>query len=208
LTDERTGVGCVIGVTGAPGSGKTLVGRMFAELGAEIVSLDAIGHELLDDDDVREEIRRRFTSGVCRIFDGRISRSKLAEVVFADPAELGKLNRIMHPRMVERVKERLARWRDAAPKEGPRAFVIEGALLVEMGLADSCDHVVLVTAPREERLARLSRSRGWDENELARRERSQLEEGARRARADTVVENAADIDEIRHRVKTLWEEWT
>jgi len=198
----------VIGVTGAPGSGKTLVGRMFAELGAELVSLDAIGHELLDDDDVREEVRRCFTSGVCRIFDGSISRSKLAEVVFADPAEIGKLNRIMHPRMVERVKEKLARWRDAAPKEGPRAFVIEGALLMEMGLADLCNRVVLVTAPREERLARLSRSRGWDEEELARRERSQLGEGARRARADTVVENAADIDEIRHRVKALWEEWT
>jgi len=207
LADERTGGGCVIGVTGAPGSGKTLVGRVFAELGAELVSLDAIGHELLEEDEVREEIRRTFSSGVCRILDGSISRRKLAELVFADPVELEKLNRIMHPRMVERVKARLAEWR-AAPKEAPRALVIEGALLVEMGLAASCDRVVLVTAPREERLARLSRSRGWDEDELARRERSQLEEGARRARADTVVENAADIDEIRHRVKALWEEWT
>lgn len=198
----------MIGVTGAPGSGKTTVGKMFADLAGEIVSLDKVGHELLNEDDVREEIRQTFSSGVCRIIDGEISREKLAGVVFADPAELEKLNRIMHPKMVDRVKARVAQWREGGPEEGASGFVIEGALLIEMGLAASCDRVVLVTVPREERLARLSRSRGWDENELARREQPQLDDDARRARADAVVENVGDMDEIRDRVKTLWEEWT
>jgi dephospho-CoA kinase len=198
----------VIGVTGAPGSGKTSIGRMFADLGAEIVSLDKIGHELLNEEDVREEIRATFTSGVCRIIDGEISREKLANVVFADRAELEKLNRILHPKMVDRVKARVARWRKGGPKEGASGFVIEGALLIEMDLADLCDRVVLVTVPREERLARLSRSRNWDEAELARRERPQLDDDARRAKADAVVDNVGDIGEIRNRVKTLWEEWT
>jgi dephospho-CoA kinase len=208
LTDERESKGCVIGVTGAPGSGKTSIARMFADLGAEVVALDAVGHELLDEDDVREEIRATFTSGVCRIIDGEISREKLAGVVFADAAELEKLNRIMHPRMVDRVKARTARWREGGPNEGTSGLVIDGALLIEMGLVDLCDRVVLVTVPREERLARLSHSRGWDENELARREQPQLDDDARRARADAVVDNIGDIDEIRNRVKTLWEEWT
>ena len=208
MADERESRGCVIGVTGAPGSGKTTVGRMFADVGAEIVSLDAIGHELLDEDDVREEIRRTFTSGVCRILDGKISRKKLAGVVFANPTELGKLNRILHPRMVDRVNVRLTQWRHDRPKDGASGFVIEGALLIEMGLVDLCDRVVLVTAPREERLGRLSRARGWDADELARREQPQLDEDTRRAKADAVVENVGDIDEIRNRVKTLWEEWT
>lgn len=208
MAEERRGGGCVIGVTGAPGSGKTFVGRMFADLGATLVSLDAVGHELLCEDDVCEEIRQTFSSGVCRIIDGEISREKLADLVFADPAELEKLNRIMHPKMVDRVKARLARWREGGPKEGASGFVIEGALLIEMGLVDLCDRVVLVTAPREERLARLSRSRGWNEDELARREQPQLGEAARRAKADAVVENIADIDEIRRKVKALWEEWT
>ena len=208
MPGERESGGVVIGVTGAPGCGKTTVGRMFAELGAEIVSLDAIGHELLGDEEVSDEIRRTFSSGVCRILDGEISRRKLADVVFADAAELEKLNRILHPRMVDRVKARLAAWREDGLKEGSWGFVIEGALLIEMGVADLCDRVVLVTAPREERLARLSRSRGWDEGELARRERRQLGDDTRRARAHAVIDNVADIDEVRHRVKALWEEWT
>ncbi|MHC4251778.1 MAG: dephospho-CoA kinase [Planctomycetota bacterium] len=208
MADERASCGVVIGVTGAPGSGKTTVGRMFADLGAEIVSLDAIGHELLGEEDVSEEIRRTFSSGVCRILDGEISRRKLADVVFADAAELEKLKRILHPRMVDRVKARLAEWREAGPREGAMGFVIEGALLIEMSLAGLCDRVVLVTVPREERLARLSSSRGWDAEELARREDQQLDEAGRRAHANAVVENVADSDEVRHRVKALWEEWT
>jgi dephospho-CoA kinase len=172
------------------------------------VSLDAIGHELLGEGDVSDEIRRTFSSGVFRILDGEVSRKKLADVVFADAAELEKLKRILHPRMVERVKTRLAEWREAGPEEGARGFVIEGALLIEMSLAELCDRVVLVTVPREERLARLAGSRGWDEGELARREERQLDESGRRARASVVLENVADIDEVRHRVKALWEEWT
>ena len=208
MAEAREARGVVIGVTGAPGSGKTTVGRMFADLGAEIVSLDRVGHELLGEGDVSDEIRRTFSSGVFRIMDGGVSRRKLADVVFADPAELEKLNRILHPRMVESVKARLAEWRHAGPEEGARGFVIEGALLIEMGLAELCDRVVLVTVPREERLARLASSRGWDEEELARREDRQLDEAGRRARASAIVDNVADIDAVRHRVKALWEEWT
>ena len=205
---SEEGKGCVIGVTGAPGSGKTFVGRMFADLGAELVSLDAVGHGLLEEEEVEEEIRRTFSTGVFRIMDGKISRKKLADVVFDDSAELARLNSIMHARMVDRVKARLAGWREGRPGKGAPGFVIEGALLIEMGLADHCDRVVLVTAPRNERLARLSRSRGWDEAELSRRERSQLDEAEHRRRASAVVENVGEIDEIRNKVKALWEEWT
>ena len=100
----------VVGVTGAPGSG------------ARVLSLDAIGHELLKNAPVREEIRRTFSTGVFRIMDGEVSREKLGALVFSDADELEKLNRILHPRMVERVKEDVAAWREA-PDAAP-AFVV------------------------------------------------------------------------------------
>jgi dephospho-CoA kinase len=204
----------VVGVTGAPGSGKTSVAREFALLGAEVVALDALGHELLVEPEVREAVRDAFSTGVFQILDGEVSRSKLAAVVFEDAEELAKLNRILHPRMVERIRARIESWRaegrepDRVPDTGRRMLAIEGALVIEMGVADLCDRVVLVTAPREERLARLRRTRGWDESELARRQRFQLDEEARRARADAVVVNASTLEGLGLQVKALWEEWT
>lgn len=206
-TDQPINRRLVIGVTGAPGSGKSTAAAVFAEFGAKCLALDAIGHELLKREEVTEEVRRTFSSGVFRILDGEISRKKLADVVFEDQGELDKLNRILHPMMVERVRSEIERWRREGADEGEAALVIEGALLLEMGLDKLCDHVVLVCAPRETRLERVARSRGWDESELARRERAQQSEEAARARADAVIENASTLEEMRQRVKALWEEW-
>lgn len=196
----------VVGVTGAPGSGKGAAAAAFGRLGARVASLDEIGHELLEDAPVREEIRATFSTGVFRIMDGEVSREKLGALVFSDPGELRKLNSILHPRMVERVRAEIAGWRDS-PGGGP-AFVIEGALLVEMGLADLCDHVVLVRAPREERLRRLGRTRGWSEEELARRERAQLGDEARAAGVEVVVDNESTLGDMERKLEALWEEWT
>ncbi|MHC4501748.1 MAG: dephospho-CoA kinase [Planctomycetota bacterium] len=229
--------GLVIGVMGAPGSGKSAAAAVLAELGAKLLELDAIGHELLKHEEVAEEVRRTFSSGVFRILDGEVSRKKLADVVFEDQRELDKLNRILHPRMVERVRSEIEGWRraatsgsaEASPAEGPgqlpatarraveaggqagdegeAVLVIEGALVLEMGLDELCDHVVLVCAPRETRLERVARTRGWDDAELARRERVQQGEDAARARADAVIENASTLEEMRRSIETLWEEW-
>jgi len=197
----------VIGVMGAPGSGKSAAAAVFAELGAKLLALDAIGHELLKREEVVEEVRRTFSSGVFRILDGEVSRKKLADVVFEDQGELDKLNRILHPRMVERVRSEIEGWRGRGGDEGEAGLVIEGALVLEMGLDELCDHVVLVCAPRETRLERVARTRGWDDSELARRERMQQSEMAARARADAVIENASTSGQMRRCIETLWEEW-
>ena len=196
----------VVGVTGAPGSGKGAAAAALGRLGAKVCTLDEIGHELLREAPVREEIRGTFSTGVFRIMNGEVSREKLGGLVFSDPDELEELNRILHPRMVERVKSDLAAWRESPDAEP--VFVIEGALVMEMGLADTCDHVVLVRAPREMRLERLARARGWADEDLARREGAQLDDDARAGRADDVLENASTLGDLDRKLKALWEEWT
>ena len=143
--EAAAGGGIVIGLTGAPGSGKTAAAAVFGELGAKVIALDKIGHELLGDSGVRGEIREAFSSGVFRIMDGQISRRKLADVVFENPEDLGRLNRILHPRMSARVRAEVEALRKGGSDRTP-ALVIEGALVFEMGLAELCDHVVLVKA--------------------------------------------------------------
>ncbi len=103
MTEGESRKRVVVGVTGAPGSGKSAAAASLGRLGARVVALDEIGHELLRDEPVREEIRDTFSTGVFRIMDGEVSREKLGKLVFSDSEELRKLNRILHPRMVERV---------------------------------------------------------------------------------------------------------
>lgn len=197
----------MIGVMGAPGSGKGEVARVFGELGARVIALDALGHELLRNAEVREEIRAEFGAGVLDS-SGEVSREALGRVVFADVARLRRLEAIVHPRMVARVRAEVDEFRKLPRGSGPPALVIEGALLLEMGLEPLCDRVLLVTAPRDVRAERLRQSRGWGPEELARRERAQLDDESRRARAHAVVENASGRRELERRVRGLWEEWT
>jgi dephospho-CoA kinase len=199
--------GTVVGITGAPGSGKSETASVFADLGAKVVALDAAGHALLADPRVRQELRQLFGGGIFEP-DGGVSREALARRVFDDPEMLSALNLVMHPRMVRRVRDEVVAWRADASPTKPPAFVVDGALLIEMGLDGLCDRVLVVSAPREARLARLASARGWTEAELARRERPQLDEGTRRARADTTVENGAEIDDLRSKATQLWKEWT
>lgn len=196
----------VIGITGAPGSGKSTTAQAFASLGAEVLALDAIGHALLEDAAVRREIVAQFGDTVFAP-DGAVSRACLGAVVFADPDALAKLNAIVHPRMVERVQADVARWR-AGPARGGAALVIEGALVYEMGLDRLCDEVVLVTSPEETRALRLMATRGWSREELRNRQRAQLDDEARAARADARIENASTLDDLQMKVEDLWKEWT
>lgn len=195
----------MIGLTGAPGSGKTAAGLMLKDLGAELLGLDDIGHEILRRPEVREEVRRVFSAGVLQVMDGEISRRKLGGLVFGDPEELRKLCEVLHPRMAAAVRERAGAVR-AGPGTAP--LVVEGALLVEMDLARDCDRVVLVRAPRDERVRRLARLRGWDEEELDRRERAQKSDAEKERVADVVLENDSTLENLREKVSRLWEEWT
>lgn len=86
---------------------------------------------------------------------------------------------------------------------GARAFVIDAPLLFEAGLDGECDAVVFVDAPREVRLERVRRTRGWDESELARREAAQLRVEEKRRRSDVVVSNDGDEATLGARVAAV-----
>ena len=193
----------IVGVTGGVGSGKSTVAVMLAERGAEVVSLDTIGHELLADAEVKAAIREEFSGGVFRAAADEISRERLAKVVFSDPREIERLNRIVHPRMAEKVRT-LAKI--FAERGGDAVLVIEGSLVVELGLDDLCDRLVLVDAPPELRHARAEKHRGWPAGEGARREAAQQPLEGKRQIADTVIDNPDSTEDLRKKVTHFWEE--
>lgn len=192
----RSGRKPVIGIVGGIGSGKSLVAKVLRELGAAVIDSDRLAHAELNHPEVQAELRKWWGDAV---FDhsGLVDRRAVGRVVFRDPAELQRLERLLYPR-IEAVRQRMmaSLESDAAV----RAFVLDAPKLYEAGLDRSCDAVVFVDADREVRLARLCESRGWSSDELQRRENLQDPLDSKRARADYVVSNNSSPDDLRRQV--------
>jgi dephospho-CoA kinase len=187
----------VIGLTGPIGAGKSTVAGMLRELGAKVLDADAIVH----DEQSRgttgySAIIQTFGTKVLRE-DKEIDRAKLAAEVFGDPKKLAQLERILHPRVIARILEARKMLREG------EVLVVEAIKLLESGLRNVCDEVWVVIAPREVMLERLA-ARGLSRAEAEMRLANQYTEEEFRAAADAVIENGADRDRTKERVRAEW----
>jgi dephospho-CoA kinase len=190
----------IIGLTGGIGSGKSEVSKILAELGCVVADSDSMARQVLKEKDVIDEIVRWWGH---RVLDDawQVNRAAVAAIVFNDPEERKKLEGLVHPRVEAMRRKQFA----AAPARSP-ALVIDAPLLVEAGLDADCDSVWFVDCPREKRLERVHRQRGWDEQEFARREESQMPLDEKRSRADYVVANDGDRHHLADQVRRFLNE--
>jgi len=151
-----------IGVTGLMASGKSDVARRFEERGARLLEGDALGWEVLRDQEVRDRLGALFGPSILAP-DGSVDRRALGRIVFGDTSELNRLNALVQPRLERRVREAL----ESARGEG--VLVLDAALLGSWNLAPTLDGVVLVLAPEETRIARLSAFKGFPQAEARER---------------------------------------
>lgn len=182
----------VIGIAGGIGAGKSEFARALAALGCVVVDSDIEAKAALELPEVRAQLRvwwgdRPFGA------DGSVDRKALAAIVFADPAERQRLEGLIHPL----VKRKRAEMKARAVESGAPAVVVDAPLLFEAGVDAECDAVVFVEAPREARLERVRRTRGWDEAEFDRRERAQMPLEEKRRRSTVVVQNSGDPAALR-----------
>jgi dephospho-CoA kinase len=187
----------VIGITGPIGAGKSTVAAMLRDLGAKVLDADAIAK----DEQLRgtvgySAIVQTFGTGVLGT-DKEVDRRKLAELVFADPRKLERLERILHPRVIARILEARSMLPDSA------LLAVEAIKLLETPLRTVCDQVWVVMAPAEMRVARLTQ-RGLGSADAAARLERQSSEEAFRAAADVLIENDGDRDALRRRVADAW----
>ena len=192
----------VIGLVGGIGSGKSLAAAILAELGAELISADVVGHEVYEPGKPGfDAIVAEFGTDVVAT-DGRIDRKRLGAIVFGDAARLARLNAIVHPLIRAEIDRRIQRARAA---DAVRAVVVEAAILLEAGWRSLVDQVWVVSARREDVVERLAAQRGMAAAETDARMSKQMTDAERRSVADVVIGNTGSIDDLRARLAGLWQ---
>jgi len=191
----------IIGLTGGIGSGKSLVAQMMGELGAVVLDADQTAHEVLADPEVAKVLTEWWGPSVVDP-NGRVDRRRVGEIVFRDAAQRRRLEELIHPRIVARWEEVFRRCR--GQETAPAAVVIDAPLLLEVGLDAMCDVIVFVEASDDRRMGRVRRSRGWSEDDLKRREKTQKSLDSKRAGADYILENNSGVHDLRRRVEEIF----
>ena len=189
----------VVGILGGVASGKSTVAELFQEMGAMVIDADELAREVLETPEGKEALQRAFGDSV--LGDrGLVDRTALSKIVFQSEESLKTLNGIIHPAVSERIRSRLGLL------EGSDVAVLDVPLLAETTFLGDCDLLVFVDAPIALREERARAVRGWEEGEVARRERHQSPLQEKRARADLIVANVGTIGDVRLEAGRVWKE--
>jgi dephospho-CoA kinase len=183
---RRRGPMLVLGVTGDVGAGKSTVSQIWKSLGATIIDADALAHEAWKDTTVLRRASERWGTQVL-LGNGHINPSVVASIVFSDMTEYEWVCDMIHPFV------RIEMERKVASLQG--WVIAEIPLLFENRIPWWVDLSVYVTAPLDLRLAR-NEVRGWNKEEIERRERFLRNAEEKRAEADLVIRNDSSIDTL------------
>jgi dephospho-CoA kinase len=189
----------LVGLTGGLGAGKSTAAAMLAARGAIVIDADELARRAVE----------QGTPGLAKVVeafgpevlapDGSLDRQTLARLVFDDEDRRKALEAIVHPEVFRLFSEEVERRRDSDD-----VVVFDVPLLMETGLDEGCDLVVVVHASPDRQVAR-ARTRGLDEEESRARIAAQLDPEERRARADVVLDNDGDLADLERQVDVLWE---
>ena len=172
----------VIGLTGGIGSGKSTVARYFQEWGVPVYFADDAAKLLMNSPAIVDQIQDVFGTAVFKA--GELNRQMLAEVVFSDREKLQQLNAIVHPA----VRQHFMNW---VQENGHHDFVIkEAAILFESGSYKDCDAIITVTAPLQERIARVVERDGAHEDDILKRIKNQWDDDKKIALSNYVIHNS------------------
>ncbi len=187
-----------VGLTGGIGCGKTTVAAMLRDLGGAVIEADPLAHEMIEPGrPAYDDVVREFGPAILGP-DRRIDRNQLAEMVFADPARLARLNQIVHPRITEEIQRRLAEFE----KQGQAVAIVEAALLIETGYHQQGDRLVVVWCKPQQQWDRL-RARGMSDEQIERRMAAQMPLEEKRRLADDLIDNSGTLEQTERQVERL-----
>jgi dephospho-CoA kinase len=190
----------IVGLTGGIASGKTTVAEMIDDLGTPVIDADRIAREVVEPGQPAwRDIKEAFGEEVIT-HDGNLDRPALGEVVFNDPHARKQLDTITHPRIAQLMMERANELRE----EGHRWVVYDAALIVENGIHEWLDALIVVAADEDVQLERIIKRDGLSQSEAQKRIDSQMPLEEKIAVADYVVDNNGALEDTRGQVEQIF----
>ncbi len=171
-----------VGITGGIGSGKTLVCKLFETLGIPVYYADDRAKYLMTHNaELVAAIKASF--GEEAYVNGELNRAYLSEKVFNNPEALAQLNALVHPA----VRKDTEQWQ---LQQADKPYTLrEAALLFESGSYKALDKIIVVTAPKSLRIARVMKRDGFTAEQVEARMKNQLPEEEKVAKADFIINN-------------------
>jgi dephospho-CoA kinase len=191
-----------VGLTGGLACGKSFVGEALAELGCLLIQADELGHQVLaPGGEAYDEVVREFGREILTE-TGEIDRRALATQVFGTPERLARLNAIVHPPVVRREKELIARFETVAPNG---IAVVEAAILIETGSYKRFDRMILVTCREEQQIERAMRRPAAGREDVVARISRQMPLAEKRKYADFVIDTSGEKEDTLRQTRAVFD---
>jgi dephospho-CoA kinase len=191
----------VVGLTGGIGSGKSTFAALLMERGAQVIDADELGRQALRPGrPAWHSVVDQFGDEILVPDSMEVDRRRLADIVFHDESRRRALNAIVHPVIVKGIADRLEAL---APTE--EIVVLDAALILEAGLRNAVDVLVVVVANDELRRQRLQNERKMSPSDIAARIAAQTDQMELAKEADIVVENDGSLDDLASKADSVWE---
>lgn len=186
----------IFGLTGNSGSGKSTVSNIFKELGAFVIDADKIYHDLLENsNEMKAEIVENFDV----LVDEKISRKKLAEIVYKNKGKIHTLNAITHKYVIEKMENLIK-------KSENKFIILDVPLLFESGLNNICDKTVGVIADEYIKINRICMRDGISKEQAILRLSSQKNNMFFCDKCDIIIKNDGDINYLQNICKKIKEQ--
>ena len=190
----------VIGLTGNIATGKSTILTYLIEKCATIIDADKLGHRVIEPGGpAYDAVVRAFGKEILRE-DGTIDRKKLGKIVFSNPLDLGRLEKIVHPKIFELGKQEIS------SNESP-VIILEAIKLLEAGLMSTlCDEIWVVTSSIATQLRRLLELRKMEEGDARHIINLQPPQAAKVNQADRIIDNDGTLADLYSQLDSIWED--
>ena len=190
----------LVGITGIIGSGKSTVATRFEKLGNAVFNSDETAREITQESETLQDIQQQFGVDILNS-SGQLDREKMAQLVFQDPAQLKKLNQIIHPRVRAKMWEFVKKGQNDS---SIKLILVDSPLIYETDLHKYLDFILVVAAPEEICIERVKKRNNLSRKKIIERISQQIPLEEKIKKADFVIYNEKNVSDLTEQVENIY----